>query len=125
MDAAYYHAQFHVSLSTPKKQAVLAGIILVALRGMFHQISDLKKAWRVSKLDAFVWVMTFLSVTLIDIDYGLAIGVASSLFTLIWRNQRAYACILGQIPDSGIYVDVRRFYLVSFIHIPPFFSTLV
>ncbi|CAG0894714.1 unnamed protein product [Darwinula stevensoni] len=90
-------------------KCVLAGIILVALRGMFLQVKDLKTAWRVSKLDAFVWVSTFLAVTLIDIDYGLAIGVAASLFSLIWRCQRAYACVLGHIPDMGIYVDVCRF----------------
>ncbi|CAG0886428.1 unnamed protein product [Darwinula stevensoni] len=104
---------FLAPLFTTLPKAVLAGIILVSLKGMFYQVADLKKAWRVSKLDAFVWVMTFLSVILIDIDYGLAIGVASSLLTLIWRNQRAYACILGQISDTGIYVDVRRFDLAK------------
>ncbi|CAG0883708.1 unnamed protein product [Darwinula stevensoni] len=104
---------YSTSISLAKLFARKAGYQIFPNQELLATIADLKKAWRVSKLDAFVWVMTFLSVTLIDIDYGLAIGVASSLFTLIWRNQRAYACVLGHIPNSGIYVDIRRFYLAK------------
>jgi MFS superfamily sulfate permease-like transporter len=76
---------------------------------MFTQFADLVKAWQSSKLDAFIWVATFLSAIIVDIDVGLAVGVAVSLLTLLWRNQRAYACILGEIPRTGIYVDCHRF----------------
>jgi hypothetical protein len=80
---------------------------------MFSQVSDFCAAWKSSKLDAFIWLATFGSVITIDIDYGLAIGVAVSLVTLLWRNQRAYACTLGEIPNTGIYVDTQRFSAVS------------
>ncbi|CAG0893743.1 unnamed protein product [Darwinula stevensoni] len=102
---------FLAPLFSTLPKSVLAGIIVISLKGLFSQFRDLKKAWLVSKLEAVVWMTTFLSVVLIDIVYGLAIGVAASLTTLIWRDQRAYACVLGHIPNTGIFVDVRRYYL--------------
>jgi MFS superfamily sulfate permease-like transporter len=96
-----------VSISNP--QCVLSSIIIVSLKGLFVQFADFGKAWKSSKLDALIWISTFASVVIIDIDYGLGIGVAVSLVTLLWRNQRAYACILGEIPNTGIYVDSQRF----------------
>ncbi|CAG0881842.1 unnamed protein product [Darwinula stevensoni] len=94
-------------------QAVLAAIILVALRGLFRQVSDLRRAWQVNKLDAFVWLATFLSAVIIDIDFALGIGFAASVFTLILRNQRPKAYLLGHIPETGIYVDIRRYSLAK------------
>ena len=95
-------------------QCVLSSIIIVSLKGLFVQFADFGKAWKSSKLDALIWISTFASVVIIDIDYGLGIGVAVSLVTLLWRNQRAYACILGEIPNTGIYVDSQRFAAVSY-----------
>jgi MFS superfamily sulfate permease-like transporter len=82
----------------------------VALKGMFMQVKDLAAAWKTSKLDALIWLSTFLSVVVVDIDVGLGVGVGVSLVTLIWRGQRPYASVLGELPDAeGVYVDVKRY----------------
>ncbi|CAG0914345.1 unnamed protein product [Notodromas monacha] len=103
-------------LFEPLPRCILSSIIVVSLKGMFLQLRDLKQAWQSSKLDAMIWVATFLSVVIVDIDYGLAIGVAVSLITLLWRNQHAYACTLGEIPRTGIFVDSQRFDAADEIH---------
>ena len=71
-------------------QCVLSSIIVVALKGMFLQFKDLKKAWLVSKLNAFVWLATFLSTVVLDIEYGLMVGFALAVLTLLWRSSKAY-----------------------------------
>jgi MFS superfamily sulfate permease-like transporter len=55
-------------------QAVLASIIVVALRSVLLQICDLPSFWRLSRADGILWVCVFLSVVVIDIDYGLLVG---------------------------------------------------
>ena len=70
-------------------QCVLSSIIVVALKGMFLQFKDLKKAWLVSKLNAFVWLATFISTVVLDIEYGLMVGFALSVLTLLWRSSKA------------------------------------
>lgn len=43
--------------SLPK--AVLAGIIVVSLKGLLWQFKDLKKFWRSSRIDGLIWGITF------------------------------------------------------------------
>lgn len=40
-------------------KAVLAGIIVVSLKGLLWQIKDLNKFWKLSKLDGIIWMVTF------------------------------------------------------------------
>lgn len=40
-------------------KAVLAGIIVVSLKGLLWQFKDLKKFWRMSKIDGLIWFVTF------------------------------------------------------------------
>lgn len=86
---------------------VLASIIIVALRGMFLQVLDLKRLWRVSLIDFFVWIVAFLATVLLDVDLGLGIAVIFNLLTVVCRSQRPYATLLGQIPGTDIYRDLN------------------
>ncbi|CAG2068943.1 unnamed protein product, partial [Timema podura] len=88
---------------------VLASIVVVALKGMFMQVKDLPGAWRLSPFDGMVWLVTFLSVVLLDIDYGLGIGVALSLLCVIIMGQRPKVCRLGHVPSTNIYLDITRY----------------
>lgn len=87
-------------------KCVLAGIIIVALKSMFLQVLDLPKFYRQSVLEAAVWVVTFLGVVLIDIDVGLLAGVLVSLAVLYIKGCKSYSCLLGSVPNTGIYVDL-------------------
>ncbi|GAB6033492.1 hypothetical protein CHUAL_013373 [Chamberlinius hualienensis] len=88
---------------------VLAAIIVVAIRRMFLQFRDLKKAWGISKLEGLTWLITFLSVSLINIDVGLGIGVLFSLLSVVWRSQKPDISILGLLPNTELYKDIKRY----------------
>uniref|UniRef100_A0AAY4EKB6 STAS domain-containing protein n=1 Tax=Denticeps clupeoides TaxID=299321 RepID=A0AAY4EKB6_9TELE len=69
-------------------KAVLACINVTSLRQMFVQFQDLPELWRVSRIDFAVWLVTWLSVVVLNVDLGLAIGVVFSMMTVICRTQR-------------------------------------
>uniref|UniRef100_A0A1B0GQJ9 Uncharacterized protein n=1 Tax=Phlebotomus papatasi TaxID=29031 RepID=A0A1B0GQJ9_PHLPP len=89
-------------------RCVLAGIIVVALKGMLMQVKDLKRFYKEDRLEALTWICTFLSVVLIDIDIGLLVGIIMSIIALYLKGWKSYSCILGAIPGTGIYVDIEK-----------------
>nr|XP_020470814.1 solute carrier family 26 member 10-like [Monopterus albus] len=84
-------------------KAVLACINVTSLRQMFLQFQDLPELWRISKIDFLVWVVTWLSVVVLNVDLGLAIGVVFSMMTVICRTQRAGCSVLGRANNTEIY----------------------
>jgi MFS superfamily sulfate permease-like transporter len=52
------------------------------------------------------WIITFGAVVILDIDFGLYIGIAFSLLLIIVQSQRASASILGNIPYTDIYESI-------------------
>lgn len=88
-------------------RCVLAGIIIVALKGMFTQAAQLKKFARQGKLEVCTWICTFLGVILIDIDIGLFIGICVSFLALYIKGWRSSCALLGSVSGSNIYVDLN------------------
>lgn len=74
---------------------------------MFLQVKDLKKFARQSKLEAFVWLVTFFGVVLIDIDIGLLMGLLMSLAVLYFKGFKNYASVLGHVVNTDLYVDIE------------------
>uniref|UniRef100_A0A3Q3A6L4 Solute carrier family 26 member 6, like 1 n=1 Tax=Kryptolebias marmoratus TaxID=37003 RepID=A0A3Q3A6L4_KRYMA len=87
-------------------KAVLASIVLVNLKGMFKQYSDIVTLWRSSKIDLVVWLVTWVSTMLLNLDLGLAASIIFALFTVIFRTQPTYS-VLGNVPDTELYVDTE------------------
>lgn len=88
-------------------QCVLAAIIIIALQGMFRQFYELPRLWKLSKIDFIIWVVSCAATVILDVDIGLMVGVVVGILTIVYRVQRPYACVLGQIPETDIYRDVR------------------
>jgi solute carrier family 26 protein len=93
----------------PLPRCILASIIVVALKGMLLQAKNLPSFWRLSKLDGLVWIITFLTVVLVDIDYGLLVGLALSLVSILVQGMKPYTCLLGVMPNMDIYLDCNRY----------------
>ncbi|XP_026463145.1 solute carrier family 26 member 10-like [Ctenocephalides felis] len=93
-------------------RVILAAIILVALKGMFMQVKDLKRFWLLGPIHAAIWVGTFLGVVFISIDMGLLIGVVLSLMTL-WFGNRSNCKVMGRIPGTDLYADVSSYKLAE------------
>jgi solute carrier family 26, other len=86
-------------------QCVLAAIMVVTLKGMFLQVKDFPEILRKSKIEAVVWMGTFLVSILWDIDYGLGAGLLLSVLSAVLYGQKLQVQSLGLVPDSSIYLD--------------------
>ncbi|XP_060792981.1 solute carrier family 26 member 10 [Neoarius graeffei] len=89
-------------------KAILACINLTSLRQMFLQFHDLPDLWRVSKIDFVVWMVTWLSVVVLNVDLGLAIGVVFSMMTIVCRTQRTNCTVLGRASNTEIYRSINH-----------------
>ena len=64
----------------------MSAIVLSCLSGMFLHIKDFPRYYKMSKLDGFLWLGTFLSVLLTSAVIGLGIGVSLTILVMAYRN---------------------------------------
>lgn len=87
--------------------ATLSATIIVAVLSLV----DLRKPvglWSYSKRDFFAITATIL-VTLLDgVESGVITGVALSLALFVWHASRPHAAIVGQVPGTEHFRNVRR-----------------
>ncbi|XP_077429990.1 solute carrier family 26 member 6, like 1 isoform X1 [Vanacampus margaritifer] len=87
-------------------KAVLASIVFVNLKGMFKQYSDVVNLWRSNKTDLVLWLVTWTSTLLFNLDLGLAAAIMFALLTVIFRTQLPTYSVLGNVKGSELYVDI-------------------
>uniref|UniRef100_A0A8D3D8K0 Solute carrier family 26 member 6, like 2 n=1 Tax=Scophthalmus maximus TaxID=52904 RepID=A0A8D3D8K0_SCOMX len=90
-------------------KAILSTIVFVNLKGMFKQFMDVPMLWKTNKVDLLVWLVTFLSTILLNLDLGLAVSIGFSMLTFIFRTQRPRYSILGQLPGTDLYLDTDAY----------------
>nr|XP_039272942.1 solute carrier family 26 member 6-like [Styela clava] len=90
-------------------QAALAAIIVVNLKRMLRQFDKISGYWKVCKLDAVTWLVTWLSVVLLGVDIGLLVGVSFELVTVVCNTQIANGYVLGEVEETGNYKNVKRY----------------
>lgn len=73
------------------------------------QITELPTIWRLSFLDALVWISTYLSVILIEIDVGLLVGLLVSVLSLFIQGLKPQTYLLSRVPGTDIYVDKSKY----------------
>lgn len=87
----------------------MASVVVVALKGMFLQIGDFSQFKKKSSVDAFVWMVTFLSVVIFSIDIGLLIGLIMSILCIFCSGLKSHFTVLGHLPNSDLYLDLESF----------------
>ncbi|GAA6228960.1 solute carrier family 26 member 6-like isoform X1 [Lates japonicus] len=90
-------------------KAVLSTIVFVNLKGMFKQLMDLPMLWKTNKVDLLVWLVTFTSTVLLNLDLGLAVSIGFSMLAFIFRTQLPRYSILGHVPDTDLYLDTDTY----------------
>lgn len=90
-------------------KAVLAAVIIVNLKGMMKQFSDICSLWKANRVDLLIWLVTFVATILLNLDIGLAVSIVFSLLLVVIRMQLPHYSILGQVPDTDIYRDVAEY----------------
>ncbi|XP_056632709.1 sulfate transporter-like [Diorhabda sublineata] len=93
----------------PLPKCVLASVIVVSLKSMLIQVTELIQFWKMSKLDAVVWIATFLSVAFVSMEIALLVGIGLSLTSIILTNFKPYTCLLGSVPNTDIYLDINKY----------------
>ncbi|CAL9704778.1 unnamed protein product [Knipowitschia caucasica] len=88
-------------------KAVLAAIVLVNLKSMFKQFSDVATLWKRSKIDLLIWLVTLVSTLLFNLDMGLAASIAFAVLSIVVRTQMPTYSILGNIRGTDLYVDME------------------
>ena len=89
-------------------KAVLASIIVVALKSMLLQIYDFPKFAKRDFLDGCLWGATFLATILLDIDLGLYVGIALNLLLLVYRGYDASVHEVGVIGKTELFAEVSE-----------------
>ncbi|PAA68034.1 hypothetical protein BOX15_Mlig002287g1 [Macrostomum lignano] len=88
-------------------ECALASVIVVSLVGLFKQVTDIPKLWREAKyLDLSTWLLTAVSVLVLDVSLGLAVGFCYSLACILVT--RCMATRREGQPGDGDTRDARR-----------------
>ncbi|KAM9751413.1 solute carrier family 26 member 6-like [Menidia menidia] len=90
-------------------KAVLSTIVFVNLKGMFKQFTDIGMLWKTNKVDLLVWLVTFVSTILLNLDLGLAVSIGFSILTVIFRTQLPRYSILGNVAGTELYLDTDTY----------------
>ncbi|XP_069484171.1 prestin [Ambystoma mexicanum] len=96
-------------LFEPLPQTVLAAIVMVNLKGMFKQLCDVSHLWRTSRIELSIWLVAFVASVFLGLDYGLLVAVAFAIITVVYRTQSPQYSILGRIPNTDIYCDIKDY----------------
>lgn len=86
--------------------AILASIIMVALKGLFRQFSVVKVLYKISKVDSLIWTSSFIAVVCLGVDYGLAVGFILNLLATVVRASRPSSTLMGNMENTEIYTSV-------------------
>lgn len=86
---------------------VFASIIMVAAFGMidYREISFLI---RTKAVDGGIALLTFAATILLGIQEGVLIGIAASVVAVMYRISRPNVAILGHLPGTRSFRDIRR-----------------
>lgn len=101
----FYFGQFFETC--PK--AVLASMIMVAMKDLLKQVTVLPKLWKVNKNDFTTWLFAAITCVFTDIPYGLALGVLVSLLSVINQSQRGWVSVIGKSDSEDLYLDAEDY----------------
>jgi SulP family sulfate permease len=95
-------------LFTQLPVAVLAAIIIATVAPLID-INALRRTWAYDRADAVALAGTAAGVVLLGVEAGIAIGVGLSLASLVWRSGHPHIAVLGRVPHTEHFRNVRRY----------------
>lgn len=93
-------------------QATLAATIIVPILSLVD-LPALGRIWRYSRADGFAMAATLAITLLGGVETGLAAGVALSIGLHLARAARPHSAVLGQVPGSEHFRNIRRHRVVA------------
>jgi high affinity sulfate transporter 1 len=98
---------FFTGLFRSLPDAVLAAIVLVAVKGLID-VRELRYLWYASRIDFAAAGVALVGVLLMGILDGVIIAVLASVVMLLSRVARPHVAFLGRIPGTDRFSDVAR-----------------
>ena len=92
----------------PMPRACLASIVFMAVKSLFD-VAKPKYLYRISKSDFIAWCLSFGATLLLGVQLGIGIGVFASMVLIVAGSTRPTTSVLGRLPRTNIYRDMRRF----------------
>lgn len=87
--------------------ATLAGTIIVAVLSLVD-FKTPRVIWRYSKPDFAAMAATIAVTLLIGVEPGVIAGVGLSLALFLWRSSRPHAAIVGRVPETEHFRNIKR-----------------
>lgn len=87
--------------------ATLAATIIVAVLSLVDFKTPLA-IWRYSKPDFAAMGATIAATLLIGVEPGVIAGVGLSLALFLWRSSRPHAAIVGRVPETEHFRNIKR-----------------
>jgi MFS superfamily sulfate permease-like transporter len=100
-------ALFLTGLFTNLPEAILGAVVIVAVRGLFN-VPALRRLYDASRREFLIAMVAFGGVLIFGMLQGVLIGAAASLLMLIWRASRPHTMLLGRVPGSNSFSDLKR-----------------
>ncbi|XP_062374289.1 solute carrier family 26 member 3 [Sardina pilchardus] len=100
-------------LLEPLPKSVLGALVIVNLKGMLLQVTEVPYLWRKDRLDCVVWVGTCVAAILLGLDLGLAAGLGVELLTVVFRTQFPRCAMLANITGTDLYRDRKDYLCIS------------
>ncbi|MCH8568912.1 MAG: sulfate permease [Balneolales bacterium] len=88
--------------------AVLGAIIIVSVAGLIDYKAFFR-LWKLGHYDRYLLLITFAGTLFLGIKEGILAGVFLSVIMLLYRSARPNMVVLGKIPGTGIYRDIRNY----------------
>jgi sulfate permease, SulP family len=98
---------FLTPLLTSLPIATLAATIVVAVLSLVD-LRTPREVWRYSKADFAAMMATILVTLLVGVEPGVIAGVGLSLALYLWRASRPHAAIVGRVPGTEHFRNVKR-----------------
>ncbi|KAJ1161357.1 hypothetical protein NDU88_001844 [Pleurodeles waltl] len=96
-------------LIAPLQKSVLSALVLVNLKGMLMQFTEIPVLWKKDRVDCIVWVVTCIAAILLGLDLGLAAGVGFELLTVVFRAQFPKFTLLANVGGNNIYKNRKDY----------------
>ncbi len=88
-------------------ETILAAIVIFVIKGLVD-ITHLRRIYSFSRIEFIIAIITLLSVLFFGALQGLVIGVILSVMGLLKNMYNPHIAILGRIPSTIQYLDIKR-----------------
>ncbi len=96
--------------------ATLAATIIVAVLGLVD-LGALRRTWVYSRADFAAMAATILLTLGVGVEAGIVAGVGLSIFLHLYRTSKPHFAIVGQVPGTEHFRNVKRHAVVTAPHI--------